>query len=80
MDLSNIPGQDDEWIPMAIKGQGNTIAISLKGEEVVRWTQPAGWPGAYDAPARRVGPGTIAFQSHDAYSVTAYANIRVKVN
>jgi Domain of Unknown Function (DUF1080) len=80
VDLSNIPGQDDEWIPMEIKGQGNTIAISLKGAEVVRWTQPADWPGAYDTPGRKVGPGTIAFQSHDAYSVTAYANIRVKVN
>lgn len=80
VDLSNIPGQDDEWIPMEIKGQGNTIAISLKGQEVVRWTQPADWQGAYDAPGRKVGPGTIAFQSHDAYSVTAYANIRLKVD
>jgi hypothetical protein len=80
VDLSNIPGQDDEWIPMEINGQGNTITISLKGEQVVRWTQPAAWPGAYDTPGRKVGPGTIAFQSHDAYSVTAYANIRVKVN
>jgi hypothetical protein len=80
VDLSNIPGRDDEWIPMEIKGQGNTIAISLKGEEVVRWTQPADWQGAYDAPGRKVAPGTIAFQSHDAYSVTAYANIRLKVN
>jgi hypothetical protein len=80
VDLSNIPGKDDEWIPMEIKGQGNTIAISLKGQEVLRWTQPADWPGAYDTPGRKIGPGTIAFQSHDAYSMTAYANIRLKVN
>jgi hypothetical protein len=80
VDLSNIPGKDDEWIPMEIKGQGNTIAISLKGQEVVRWTQPADWPGAFDTPGRKIAPGTIAFQSHDAYSMTAYANIRVKVN
>ena len=80
VDLSNIPGKDDEWIPMEIKGQGNTIAIALKGQEVVRWTQPADWPGAYDTPGRKIGPGTIAFQSHDLYSVTAYANIRVKLN
>ena len=80
VDLSNIPGKDDEWIPMEIKGQGDTIAIALKGQEVVRWTQPADWPGAYDTPARKIGPGTIAFQSHDLYSVTAYSNIRVKLN
>jgi hypothetical protein len=80
VDLSNIPGKDDEWIPMEIKGQGDTIAIALKGQEVVRWTQPADWPGAYDTPGRKIGPGTIAFQSHDLYSVTAYSNIRVKLN
>ena len=80
VDLSNIPGKDDEWIPMEIKGQGSTITIALKGQEVVRWTQPADWPGAYDTPGRKVGPGTIAFQSHDLYSVTAYSNIRVKLN
>ena len=78
VDLSNIPGKDDEWIPMEIKGQGNTITIALNGQEVVRWTQPSDWPGAYDTPGRKIGPGTIAFQSHDLYSVTAYANIRVK--
>ena len=31
VDLSNIPGKDDEWIPMEIKGQGNTITISREG-------------------------------------------------
>jgi hypothetical protein len=80
VDLSNIPGRDDEWIPMEIKGQRDTITVALKGQEVVRWTQPADWPGAYDTPGRKIGPGTIAFQSHDLFSVTAYSNIRVKVN
>ena len=80
VDLSNIPGKDDEWIPMEIKGDGTTITILLKGQEVVRWTQPADWPGAYDTPGRKIGPGTFAFQSHDLFSVTAYSNIRVKLN
>jgi hypothetical protein len=62
VDLSNIPGKDDEWIPMEIKAQGNTIAITVKGQEVVRWTQPADW------------------QSNDTYSVTAYSNIRIKLD
>jgi hypothetical protein len=80
VDLSTIAGKDDEWIPMEIKAQGNTIAISLKGQEVVRWTQPADWSGSYDTAGRKIGPGTIAFQSHDAFSTTAYANIRIKVD
>jgi hypothetical protein len=79
VDLSNIPGKDDEWIPMEITGRGNTITISLKGQEVVRWTQPADWQSNYDTPSRKIAPGTIAFQSHDLYSVTAYSNIRIKL-
>jgi len=79
VDLSNVPGKDDEWIPMEIKGQANTITITLKGQEVVRWTQPADWQSNYDTASRKIGPGTIAFQSHDLYSVTAYANIRLKL-
>jgi hypothetical protein len=79
VDLSNIPGKDDEWIPMGIKGEANTITITVKGQEVVRWTQPADWQSNYDTASRKIGPGTIAFQSHDTYSVTAYSNIRVKL-
>ena len=29
--------------------------------------------------SRKIAPGTIAFQSHDTYSVTAYSNIRIKL-
>jgi len=79
VDLSNVPGKDDEWIPMEIKAQGGTITISLKGQEVVHWTQPADWQSNYDTASRKIDPGTIAFQSHDLYSVTAYSNIRIKL-
>jgi 3-keto-disaccharide hydrolase len=79
VDLSNVPGKDDEWIPMEIKAQGNTITITVKGQEVVRWTEPADWQSNYDTASRKIAPGTIAFQSHDAYSVTAYSNIRIKL-
>ena len=48
-------------------------------QPIVRWTQPADWQSNYDTASRRIAPGTIAFQSHDLYSVTAYANIRVKL-
>ena len=30
-------------------------------------------------PSRKIAPGTIAFQSHDTFSVTAYSNIRIKL-
>jgi len=80
VDLSNIPGKDDEWILMEITAQGDTITIALKGQEVVRWTQPADWQSNYDTPSRKIAPGTIAFQSHDLFSVTAYANIRIKLS
>jgi hypothetical protein len=79
VDLSNVPGKDDEWIPMQIMARGNTITISIRGEEVVRWTQPAGWQSNYDTASRKIAPGTIAFQSHDTFSVTAYSNIRIKL-
>jgi len=79
VDLSNVPGKDDEWIPMEIKGQGNTISVTVKGQEVVHWTQPADWQSNYDTASRKIAPGTIAFQSHDTYSVTAYSNIRLKL-
>jgi len=79
VDLSNIPGKDDEWIPMEIKAQGNTITITVKGQEVVRWTQPSDWQSNYDTASRKIAPGTIAFQSHDSYSMTGYSNIRIKL-
>jgi hypothetical protein len=30
-------------------------------------------------PVNKIAAGTIAFQSHDTYSVTAYSNIRIKL-
>jgi hypothetical protein len=78
VDLSNIPAKDDEWFPMEIQVKGQTITVWVKGEQVLQWTQPADWPGAYDTPGRKINPGTIAFQAHDPNSYTYYANIRVK--
>ncbi len=78
VDLSYIPAKDDEWYPMEIMVNGDTITITVKGSQVVRWMQPADWNGSYDTPGRKIGPGTIAFQAHDPNSTTAYANIRVR--
>jgi hypothetical protein len=79
VDVSHIPAKDDEWYPMEINVRGDTIAITLKGKEVLRWVQPPDWPGSYDFAERRIQPGTIGFQAHDPFSVTAYANIRIRL-
>jgi len=78
VDLSHIPAKDGEWFPMEIQVKGDTITIWVKGNQVVQWTQPADWNGAYDTPGRKIAPGTFAFQAHDPNSYTYYANIRVK--
>jgi hypothetical protein len=78
VDLSHIPGKDDEWMPMEIRVEKNTITVTLKGEQVLQWKQPAEWNGNYDTPGRKIAPGTIAFQAHDPNSLTAYANIRIR--
>jgi hypothetical protein len=78
VDLSYAPAADDEWYPMEVVANGNTIVITLKGREVVRWEQPSDWSGTWDFVGRRIAPGTIALQAHDPTSTTAYANIRIK--
>jgi hypothetical protein len=78
-DVSNIPAKDDEWMPMEIMARGHVITITVKGVEVVHWTQPPDWQTNYDTASRKIAPGTIAFQAHDPYSTTAYANIRMKL-
>lgn len=79
VDLSYIPAKDDEWFPMEIMVNRETITITVKGTQVIQWTQPADWNGSYDTPGRKLAPGTIAFQAHDPNSTTAYANIRIRL-
>jgi hypothetical protein len=63
---------------MEIKVQKQTITVWVKGTQVLQWTQPADWDGAYDTPGRKIAPGTIAFQAHDPNSFTYYTNVRIK--
>ena len=57
--------------------KGDTITIKVDDKPVVQWTQPADWAGNF--PARRIGPGTIALQGHDAGSTVYYKNIGIKL-
>jgi hypothetical protein len=71
--------KDNEWFTQHIVVQGNTITVRLNDKEVVRWTQPEGWNGTPEFPARRIAPGTIALQGHDAGSTVYYKNIMIRL-
>jgi hypothetical protein len=77
-DLKESPVKDNVWFNEHIIVKGDTIVVLVDEKEVVRWTQPAGWAGTSDFPGRRIAPGTIALQGHDAGSTTHYKNILIK--
>jgi hypothetical protein len=70
--------KDNVWFTEHIIVKGNTIVVRVNDKEVVRWAQPAGWAGTSDFAGRRIAPGTIALQGHDAGSTTYYKNILIK--
>ena len=70
--------KDNQWFTEHIIVQGRSITIKIDDKVVAQWTQPADWAGTKDFPARRIGAGTIALQSHDANSTVYYKNIRIK--
>ena len=69
---------DNKWFTEDIIAKGDTITIKVNGKMVSQWTQPADWNGTKDFVGRRIGPGTIALQGHDAGSTVYYKNIRIK--
>ena len=77
-DVKELLVKDNEWFTEHIIVQGNTIVVRLNDKAVVRWTEPAGWNGTSDFPGRRIAPGTIALQGHDAGSTIYYRNILIK--
>ena len=77
-DNGNEVAKDNEWFTEHIIAKGNTITILVNEKPVAQWTQPADWAGTKDFPGRRIGPGTIALQGHDAGSTVYYKNIRIK--
>ena len=77
-DLKEAPVKDNVWFNEHIIVKGDTIVVLVDEKEVVRWTQPAGWAGTSDFPGRRIAPGTIALQGHDAGSTVYYKNILIK--
>ena len=70
--------KDNQWFTEDILVRGDTITVKVNDKVVEQWTQPAGWSGTKNFPARRIGPGTIALQAHDPGSTVYYKNIRIK--
>jgi hypothetical protein len=69
---------DDQWYTEHIIVKGDTIVVRVNDKQVVEWKQPADWGGVKGTPERRIQPGTIALQAHDANSTVFYRNIRIK--
>lgn len=78
-DVSQNLVKDNEWFTQHVVVKGDTITVMLNGRQVVRWTQPEGWNGTPDSPGRRIAPGTIALQGHDAGSTVYYKNIQIRL-
>jgi Domain of Unknown Function (DUF1080) len=70
--------KDNEWFTEYIIAKGDHITVKIGDKTIVEWTQPPDWAGTKDFPGRKIGPGTIALQGHDAGSTVYYKNIRIK--
>ena len=77
-DVKEAPAKDNEWFTEHIIVKGDTITVLVNDKQVVQWTQPADWAGPEGSPGRKLAPGTIALQAHDANSTVYYRNIRIK--
>jgi hypothetical protein len=78
-DVAEIHAKDNEWFTEHVIVKGDTITILVNGKEVVRWTQPPDWTGTKEFPARKIAPGTIAFQGHDPGSTIYYKNVQIRL-
>ena len=70
--------KDNQWFTQHIIVKGDTITVNVDGKTITQWTQPADWKGTDEFPERRINPGTIALQGHDAGSTVYYKNIQIK--
>jgi hypothetical protein len=84
LDVTETAAKDDEWFTETIIARGMTITVLVNGVETAKWTQPEDWQGTFrrsgrpEFPERRLQPGTIALQAHDADSTVYYRNIRIR--
>ncbi len=77
-DNMNKVAEDKKWFTEHIIVKGNHVTVFVDGKKVVDWTQPDGYTGPKNSPARVLSSGTFALQGHDPGSTIYYKNIRVK--
>lgn len=76
--MDNAPHKDHEWFNYHIIVKGEKVTIKVNGKTVNEWTQNEEFRKRKDG-ARKIQPGTFAFQAHDPKSVVYLKNIKVKV-
>jgi len=76
-DVKQSPVPDDEWFTMAVRVEGRDITITIDGETVVDYTEPADVERA-DMPGRVLSSGTLALQGHDPESTVYFKNLYIR--
>ena len=75
-DARKVMSNDFEWFPMTIHADGNHVATWVCGVQVADWTDTRS-PHANPRNGRRLEPGTIQLQGHDATTDLSFRNLRI---
>ncbi len=75
---NDAPSTDGEWFDYLIRVKGRTITISVDGEVVNEYTEPANLDPEEKFKDRRLSGGTFALQGHDPKSITYFRSIKVR--
>jgi hypothetical protein len=76
--MNDAPSTDDKWFTYLIRVEGKTVTISVDGEVVNQYTEPADLKPKASFKHRRLSSGTFALQGHDPKSITYYRNIKAR--
>jgi len=76
-DVKQSPVPDDEWFTMGIRVEGRDVTVTIDGDTVVDYTEPADVERA-DMPGRVLSSGTLALQGHDPESTVYFKNLYVR--
>jgi hypothetical protein len=76
-DVKQSPVTDDEWFTMGIRVEGRDVTVTIDGETVVDYTEPADVERE-DMAGRVLSSGTLALQGHDPESTVYFKNLYVR--
>lgn len=80
VDLEKSPVDETKWFTVYVVVQGKRITVTIDGQQVVDYTEPANVVRPKDRAGRLFSAdgGAIALQAHDSGSVWYFKDIRVK--